>query len=62
MICLRRLVICSILCLYQRIHANDSCFKQSNDFNNLFVSENSLIKIPLVPFDCIACQSADEVS
>ena len=57
-----RLFICYILCLFQTNHADQSCFTQSNEFNSLFVKENSLIKIPLLPFDCLACQSADEVS
>lgn len=49
-----RLFICYILCLFQINHADQ--------FNYLFVKENSLIKIPVLPFDCLACQSADEVS
>jgi hypothetical protein len=41
---------------------NHACFKQSNEFNYLFVNDFSQIKIPLIPLDCFDCQTAQQVS
>ena len=44
------------------INAYKYCFKQSNHINYLFLNDMSQIKIPLIPLDCLYCQSAYQVS
>jgi len=43
-------------------NAYKTCFKQSNHINYLFLNDMSQIKIPLIPFDCLYCQSAYQVN
>ncbi len=51
-----------LVCLSLILKFNHACFKQSNDFNYLFLNDLSQIKIPLLPFDCLDCQSAYQVN
>jgi hypothetical protein len=42
------------------IDAYKYCFKEANHY--LFLNDMSQIKIPLLPLDCLYCQSAYQVS
>ena len=54
--------ICYILFILKFNNAYKTCFKESNQLNYLFLNDMSQIKIPLLPLDCLYCQSAYQVS
>ena len=59
---LQGIVICSMFFLLEFNRADKPCFEQSNEVNYLFLNEEiSRIKIPLLPLDCLHCQSAYQV-
>lgn len=58
----RVLVYSYLIFSLQLNNAYQNCFEESNDINYLFVNDMSQIKIPLVPLDCLHCQSAYQVS
>jgi len=56
------LLICYVLFILKFNNAYKTCFKESNHINYLFLNDMSQIKIPLLPLDCLHCQSAYQVS
>ncbi|CAF3444317.1 unnamed protein product [Rotaria sp. Silwood1] len=55
------LLIYNILFILILTSAYQNCFEQLNHINYLFLNDMSQIKIPLLPLDCIHCQSAYQV-
>jgi hypothetical protein len=53
------LIICFVLLL---VNLSNTCFKEINHINYLFTEDMSQTKIPLLPLDCLHCQSAYQVS
>ncbi|CAF2436916.1 unnamed protein product [Rotaria sp. Silwood2] len=53
--------ICNVLFILVLTSAHKNCFEESNHINYLFLNDMSQIKIPLLPLDCIYCQSAYQV-
>jgi len=56
------LLICYALFTIKLIHTYKTCFEESNHINYLFLNSMSQMKIPLIPSDCLLCQSAYQVS
>jgi len=54
--------ICYLLLILKYNNAYKTCFKESNQQNYLFLNDMSQIKIPLLPLDCLYCQSAYQVN
>ncbi|CAF1252808.1 unnamed protein product [Rotaria magnacalcarata] len=55
------MLIYYLLFLLKLTAGDKNCFQQPNDINYLFLNDMSQIKIPLIPRDCIHCQSAYQV-
>jgi hypothetical protein len=55
-------LICYVLFILKLIHTYKTCFEESNHINYLFLNNMSQMKIPLIPSDCLLCQSAYQVS
>ena len=56
------LLICYISFILKFTNPSKTCFEESNHINYLFLNTMSQIKIPLIPLDCLLCQSAYQVS